>query len=81
MGLSCRCTHPACVANRYSSLLTSVVSQASEMFIPAPFMRPLGGDQVLGALYEMRMYTYQPGALAEVIKSGTDATDIPHPCP
>ena len=53
-----------------------MVSQAAEIFISAPFMRPLGGDQVLGAIYEMRIYTYQPGALAEVIKSWTEA--MPH---
>ena len=35
-----------------------VGSQEAEMVIPAPCMRPLGGDQILGALYERRMYTY-----------------------
>ena len=53
-----------------------VVSQEAEIFFPAPFMRTMGGNQTLGAIYEMRIYTYQPGAIAEVIKSWTDA--IPH---
>ena len=53
-----------------------VVSQESDIFFPAPFMRTMGGDQALGDVYEMRIYTYQPGAIAEVIKSWTDA--IPH---
>jgi hypothetical protein len=39
----------------------------SEIFIPAPFMRPLG-NQSLGGVYEMRTYTYQPGAIGEVLK-------------
>ena len=33
------------------------VNMESEIFIPAPFMRPLGGDQALGNIYEMRSYT------------------------
>ena len=43
------------------------VSMNSEIFIPAPFMRPLGGDQALGALYEMRSYTYKVGSINKVI--------------
>ena len=38
-----------------------VIEQESDIFMPAPFMRPMGGDQALGDLYEMRIYTYQPG--------------------
>ncbi len=48
----------------------------SEIFIPAPFMRPLGGDQELGNIYEMRTYVYQVGAMPEVIKRWEAA--IPH---
>ncbi|MFL2644079.1 MAG: NIPSNAP family protein [Dehalococcoidia bacterium] len=46
----------------------TIINMQSEIFIPAPFMRPLGGDQALGNVYEMRTYTYQPGAMPEVVK-------------
>jgi len=49
------------------------VSMNSEIFIPAPFMRPLGGDQTLGALYEMRSYTYKVGSINKVIDIWADA--------
>ncbi len=49
------------------------VSMNSEIFIPAPFMRPLGGDQALGALYEMRSYTYKVGSINKVIDIWADA--------
>jgi NIPSNAP len=39
----------------------------AEIFTPAPFMRALG-NQTLGGVYEMRTYTYQPGAMGEVLK-------------
>ena len=39
----------------------------AEIFIPAPFMRPLG-DQKLGNLYEMRIYTYRVGTMSQVLK-------------
>ena len=39
----------------------------SEIFIPAPFMRPLG-NQTLGGIYEMRIYTYRPGTMGQVLK-------------
>ncbi len=44
-----------------------IVNMESEVMIPAPFMRPLG-HQHLGNIYEMRIYTYQSGAIPEVIK-------------
>lgn len=53
-----------------------VVAQDSDIFNPAHFMRPMGGDQALGDIYEMRIYTYQPGAIPKVIESWTNA--IPH---
>jgi len=31
-----------------------IVQQESEIYNPAPFMRPMGGDQALGNVYEMR---------------------------
>ena len=52
------------------------VSQESEIWNPAPFMRPMGGDQALGNIYEMRIYTYRSGSMAEVIKRWAEA--IPH---
>lgn len=48
----------------------------SEIFIPAPFMRPLGPDQALGSIYEMRSYTYRTGAMPQVIQLWQNA--IPH---
>ena len=52
------------------------VSQESEIFTPAPFMRPMGGDQALGNIYEMRLYTYKTGSMPEVLKRWEAA--IPH---
>ena len=49
-----------------------IVNMESEIFIPAPFMEPLG-DKKLGPVYEMRSYMYQPGAMPEVLKRWTDA--------
>jgi len=53
-----------------------IVKMESEIWNPAPFMRPLGGDQALGGIYEIRIYTFQPGSIPEVIESWTKA--IPH---
>ena len=52
------------------------VSMESEIFVPAPFMRPLGGGQSLGNVYEMRTYTYKVGSMPEVIKRWEAA--VPH---
>jgi len=49
------------------------VNMNSEIFNPAPFMRPLGGDQALGSIYEMRSYTYQVGSINKVIDIWADA--------
>jgi hypothetical protein len=53
-----------------------ILNMESEIFIPADFMRPMGGDQSLGNIYEMRSYTYQPGSMNEVLKRWAAA--IPH---
>jgi hypothetical protein len=45
----------------------------SEIWNPAPFMRPMGGDQALGSIYEMRVYTYEPGSIPELLRRWTDA--------
>ena len=52
------------------------VNMESEIFIPAPFMRPLGNDQELGNIYEMRSYTYKTGSMGEVLKRWEAA--VPH---
>jgi len=49
-----------------------IETMESEIFIPAPFMRPLG-NQTLGGVYEMRTYTYQPGSMGEVLKRWAEA--------
>ena len=49
-----------------------IVAQEAEIMIPAPFMRPLG-EQQLGNVYEMRIYTYQSGAMPEVLKRWGEA--------
>ena len=54
----------------------AIINMQSEIWVPAPFMRPMGGDQALGNIYEMRTYTCQPGSMNEVIKRGAEA--VPH---
>jgi len=49
-----------------------IETMESEIMLPAPFMRPLG-NQTLGSVYEMRMYIYQPGSMAEVVKRWAEA--------
>lgn len=49
-----------------------IETMEAEIFIPAPFMRPLG-NQTLGGVYEMRSYIYQPGAMSEVLKRWADS--------
>ena len=46
-----------------------IVQQESEIYIPAPFMREMGGDQALGNVYEMRSYTFLPGAMPGLLES------------
>ncbi len=46
-----------------------IVGQETEIYIPAPFMRPMGGDQALGNVYEMRSYTFLPGAIPSLVES------------
>ena len=53
----------------------AILNMQSEIMTPAPFMRPLGNQQ-LGNIYEMRIYTYQPGSIPEVINRWSEA--IPH---
>ncbi len=51
----------------------AILNMESEIFIPAPFMRPMGGDQALGALYEMRTYTYKTGSIGKVVDIWAEA--------
>lgn len=47
----------------------------SEILLPAPFMRPLAPAK-LGNVYELRIYTYRPGTMAEVLRIWGEA--VPH---
>ena len=51
------------------ALTDLIVQQESEIYNPAPFMRPMGGDQALGNVYEMRSYTFLPGAIPGLIEA------------
>ena len=46
-----------------------IASQETEIYSPAPFMRPMAGDQALGNVYEMRTYTFLPGAIPGLMES------------
>ena len=45
-----------------------IVSMVSEIFLPAPFMEPLG-EKDLGPIYEMRLYTYPPEGMPQVLEA------------
>jgi hypothetical protein len=53
-------------------ILDLVEGMDSEIFLPAPFMEPLGKKQ-LGGIYEMRSYMYQPGSMPEVLARWAEA--------
>jgi hypothetical protein len=44
-----------------------IVSQENKLLQPAPFSPPLG-ERKLGNIYEIRTYTYQPGAMPVVLE-------------
>jgi len=44
-----------------------IIEAKAEIFIPAPFSPPLE-ERALGNLYEIRAYTYEPGAIPTVIQ-------------
>ncbi len=48
-----------------------IARTVSEIFTPAPFMRPLG-DRDVGPIYEMRLYTYPPEDIPNVLDSWGD---------
>ena len=51
----------------------SIINQNSEIWSPADFMRPMGGGQKLGGIYEMRIYTYEPGSMPELLRKWGEA--------
>lgn len=51
-----------------------VLNMQSEVFVPAPFMEPLG-DRDIGPIYEMRIYTYAPGEIPNVIERWGNAIE------
>ena len=53
-------------------ILDMVESMESEIFIPAPFMQPLG-KRKLGNVHEMRTYMYKPGSMPEVLARWAEA--------
>ena len=51
-----------------------IVTQESEIMIPAPFMHPLASrDYGTGNFYEMRIYTYPAGVLPQVLEAWAKA--------
>lgn len=51
-----------------------VVAQEAEIMVPAPFMHPLGSrDYGSGNVYEMRIYTYEPGQIPAVLEAWAKA--------
>ncbi len=46
----------------------NILNMNAEIWNPAPFMRPMGGDQALGDIYEMRVYTYENGSMPELLR-------------
>ena len=48
--------------------LSMIQMMESEIWNPASFMRPMGGGQELGGVYEMRVYTYKPGSIPELLR-------------
>jgi hypothetical protein len=51
----------------------TLLDMQSEIVTPAPFMREWDGEQELGAVYEMRTYTYRPGTIPAVIERWSEA--------
>jgi hypothetical protein len=44
-----------------------ILNMESEIWLPAAFSPALGGGKKLGNIYEMRIYTYAPGAMPKVL--------------
>ena len=50
------------------------LNMQSEIFVPAPFMTPLGQREI-GPVYEMRIYTYAPGAIPVLLEAWAGAIE------
>lgn len=50
-----------------------LVSQETDILVPIPGMTEWKGPQQWGGLYELRMYTYQPGEVAKVAERFAEA--------
>ena len=47
-----------------------IVAQEADILIPAPFMQPPESRNLgKGNVYEMRIYTYEPGAISKVLEA------------
>ena len=57
-----------------SDLGDFVVNMQSDIYLPAPFTRPLVPAE-LGPLYEIRTYTYMSGEIAQVMDAWGDAIE------
>ena len=51
-----------------------LVNMQSEIYLPAPFTRPIGEAEI-GPIYEMRTYSYRPGDIPTVIEAWGDAIE------
>ena len=60
--------------NVWGDLGDFVVNMQSDIYLPAPFTRPLDAAEV-GPLYEIRTYTYMAGEIAQVSDAWGDAIE------
>jgi len=51
-----------------------VLNMQSDVYLPAPFMEPLG-ERKVGPIYEMRIYQYNPGDIPKVIEAWGNAIE------
>ena len=51
-----------------------VQNMQSDFYLPAPFMKPLG-ERKVGPIYEIRIYTYNPGDIPKVIEAWGNAIE------
>jgi len=57
-----------------------LVDQEAAIMQPAPFMHPLSSrDYGTGNVYEMRTYTYAPGAIPQVLEAWSTAMEAREP--
>lgn len=54
----------------------NIVEMDVEILQPAPFMKPLELPKRFGDVYELRIYTYQPGVMQQVLAKWTES--LPH---